>query len=129
MGDKNGRTFDLGTGTWSLYFEGEPIMRQDGPVAKKEKDNRLYLRYNAVGIPTDQLVVKEEFVNKTGEMYLNCKVEYEHELWGDKKRLDIHYKVDTDIYESWWSYTENGYLVIVLNERIRELPDFCRADI
>lgn len=99
----------------------------DRPVDKKEEGNRLYLRYNAIGIPADKLIVQEEFVNKTGEMFLDCTVEHHDKFWGSKQCVDIHYKVDTDVYESWDSFVENGYLVIVLNERKREQPDFHHA--
>lgn len=99
----------------------------DCPVAKKEKDNKLYLRYNAIGIPPEDLVVEEEFINSSGAMFLNCDVKYKHEFWEDERRVKIHREVDTNVYESWDSFVENGYLVIVLNERLRERPDFHRV--
>lgn len=99
----------------------------DCPVAKKKEDNKLYLRYNAIGIPPEDLVVKEEFVNSSGEMFLNCDVKYKHKFWEDERRVKIHYKVNTEVYESWDSFVEDGYLIIVLNERLCERPDFHRV--
>lgn len=113
--------FNLPTIHFSKYVWGTELSDS------KEEDNKLYLRYNAIGIPADRLAVREEFVNKSGEMYLTCEVECEDEFWGDKKKFNVRYRVDTDVYESWESFARDGYLVIVLNERVRERPDFHRA--
>lgn len=108
----------------NLIKEYECIWTYDLSIFEKEIDNRKVLFYNACGVPKDQITYEAEFVNKTGEMFLNIKGEVEFPKIGFKRKLDIHLPVDTHIYDGYEVDVFDGIVAVALHEIEREKPKF-----
>lgn len=96
----------------------------DTPVTEKELNGNKVLLYEAWGIPKDMITYETEFVNKTKETYLNIKGKHENESIGFENDINVHLKVDTDIYDGYEVYIEDGLITVVLHEIKNEAPVF-----
>ena len=92
-------------------------------IATEEKDNKKTTAYNIAGI---KIKCDKIFKNKTKETSLH--------FYGDGKVLgkeisfDETIFVNTNIYDKYDWYVNNGILYVVLFEKINEAPSFERAE-
>lgn len=96
----------------------------DTPVTEKELNGNKVLLYEAWGIPKNMVTYETEFINKTKETYLNIKGKHENESIGFENDINVHLKVDTDIYDGYEVYIEDGLVTVVLHEIKNEAPVF-----
>lgn len=94
----------------------------DRPVVEKEVNNDKVLLYEAWGIPKDMITYQTEFVNKTKQTYLNIKGEFKNEIIGFENDINVHLKIDTDIYDGYEVHIEDGLVTVVLHEIKNEAP-------
>ena len=91
--------------------------------AKEEKDNKLTYVYEVAGI---KIKCEEIFENKTKDMYLR--------FYGEASILNMNrvfnekIYINTDIYDKYDWYVNNGILYVVLFEKINKRPDFKRVE-
>ena len=102
-------------GMWNDY---------DTPVVTKEVNNDKVMLYEAWGIPKDMITYETEFVNKTKQTYLNIKGEFKNEMIGFENDINVHLRVDTDVYDGYEVYIEDGLITVVLHEIKNEAPVF-----
>ena len=100
-------------GMWNDY---------DTPVVTKEVNNDKVNLYEAWGIPKDMITYETEFVNKTKQTYLNIKGEFKNEMIGFENDINVHLRVDTDVYDGYEVYIEDGLITVVLHEIKNEAP-------
>lgn len=100
-------------GMWNDY---------DTPVVEKEVNNDKVLLYEAWGIPKHLITYKTEFINKTKQTYLNIKGEYKSEVIGFENDINVHLRIDTDIYDGYEVHIEDGLITVVLHEIKNEAP-------
>lgn len=107
-----------------MYFDENTheVMTYDAPVVTKEVNNDKVMLYEAWGIPKDMITYKTEFVNKTKQTYLNIKGEFKNEMIGFENDINVHLRVDTDIYDGYEVYIEDGMVTVVLHEIKNEAP-------
>lgn len=96
--------------------------KYDEPFKTFEKDCKKHLLYKIPGIY--ELTYTKEFVNKTKETFLNIKGEREIPELEYKNSVDIHLKIDTDLYNSYEVHHTEGILVVTLHEIINAEPTF-----
>lgn len=94
----------------------------DNPVVEKEVNNDKVLLYEAWGIPKDMITYATEFVNKTKQTYLNIKGEFKNEIIGFENDINVHLRIDTDIYDGYEVHIEDGLVTVVLHEIKNEAP-------
>ena len=87
-----------------------------------EKDNNKILVFNALGIPRENIEYKTEFVNKSKESYLVVQGNVELKDINYENGINIRMKIDTDIYDGYDVYIENGLVFVRLHEIINEAP-------
>lgn len=96
----------------------------DTPVVEKEVNNDKVLLYEAWGIPKDMITYETEFINKTKQTYLNIKGEFKNETFGFENDINVHLRIDTDVYDGYRVYVEDGLVTVILHEIINEAPVF-----
>lgn len=96
----------------------------DTPVVEKEVNNDKVMLYEAWGIPKDMITYETEFVNKTKQTYLNIKGEFKNEMIGFENDINVHLRVDTNIYDGYEVHIEDGLITVVLHEIKNEAPVF-----
>lgn len=89
--------------------------------AKQIKTDKIYI-YKAEGIPKENIIYKTEFVNRTKEIYLNIKGEYENDEFELYNKINVHLLIDTDIYEGYEVHIIDGLVHVILHEIINEQP-------
>lgn len=94
----------------------------DKPIIDKEVDGKRYLLYEAWGIPETAITHETEFVNKAKDMYLNVNGKAEDEYLGFENDINIHLRIDTDIYDSFEVSVNDGMVRIILHEIANEEP-------
>lgn len=94
----------------------------DRPVVEKEVNNDKILLYEACGISKDVITYKTEFVNKTKQTYLNIKGESKNEMVGFENDINVHLRIDTDIYDGYEVHVRHGLVIVVLHEIKNEAP-------
>ena len=87
-----------------------------------EKDNNKILVFNALGIPRENIEYKTEFVNKSKESYLVVQGSIELKDLNYENGINIRMKIDTDIYDGYDVYIENGLVFVILHEIVNEAP-------
>ena len=87
-----------------------------------EKDNNKILVFNALGIPRENIEYKTEFVNKSKESYLVVQGNVELKDINYENGINIRMKIDTDIYDGYDVYIENGLVFVRLHEIVNEAP-------
>ena len=92
-------------------------------IATEEKDNKKTTAYNIAGI---KLKCDKIFKNKTKETLLHFYGD--GKVLGEEINFDETIFVDTNIYDKYDWYVNNGILYVVLFERINEQPKFERAE-
>lgn len=109
-----------------MYFDENTheVMTYDVPVVTKEVNNDKVMLYEAWGIPKDMITYETEFVNKTKQTYLNIKGEFKNEMIGFENDINVHLRVDTDIYDGYEVCIEDGMVTVVLHEIKNEAPAF-----
>lgn len=101
-----------------MFYEND----YDRPVVEKEVNNDKVLLYEAWGIPKDMITYETEFVNKTKQTYLNIKGEFKNEIIGFENDINVHLRIDTDIYDGYEVHIENGLVTVMLHEIKNEAP-------
>lgn len=94
----------------------------DTPVVEKEVNNDKVLLYEAWGIPKDMITYETEFINKTKQTYLNIKGEFKNETIGFENDINVHLRIDTDIYDGYEVHIEDGLVTVILHEIKNEAP-------
>ena len=116
---------------WTKKFEMEKNMFTtalkdikgfDLAYATKELNNDKVMIYLATGIPNKNITYETEFVNKTKQTYLNIKGEFKNEMIGFENDLNVHLRIDTDIYDGYEVHVEDGLVTVVLHEIKNEAP-------
>ena len=92
------------------------------PIRTIEKDNNKILVFNALGIPRENIEYKTEFVNKSKESYLVVHGSVELKDLNYENGINIRMKIDTDIYDGYDVYIENGLVFVRLHEIVNEAP-------
>ena len=92
------------------------------PIRMIEKDNNKILVFNALGIPRENIEYKTEFVNKSKESYLVVHGSVELKDLNYENGINIRMKIDTDIYDGYDVYIENGLVFVRLHEIVNEAP-------
>lgn len=87
-----------------------------------EKDNNKIFIFNALGIPKENIEYKTEFVNKSKESYLVIQGSVELTDFNYENGINVRMKIDTDIYDGYDVYIENGLVFVRLHEIINEAP-------
>lgn len=106
------------------------VFGYEGAYITKELNNDKVLIYLATGIPKENITYETEFVNKTKETYLNIKGDVEVIDLGFKNDINIHLRIDTNIYDGYEVHIKNGLIAVVLHEIKNEAPvlkDYGRA--
>lgn len=92
------------------------------PFIEKEVNNTKILIYEALGIPKDLIKYETEFVNKTKQTYLNIKGEFNNETYDFANSINVHLRIDTNIYRGYEVNIEDGLVTVILHEIINEAP-------
>ena len=101
-----------------MFYEND----YDRPVVEKEVNNDKVLLYEAWGIPKDMITYETEFINKTKQTYLNIKGEFKREIIGFENDINVHLRIDTDIYDGYEVHIEDGLVTVILHEVKNEAP-------
>lgn len=88
----------------------------------KEELIKMILVFNALGIPRENIDYKTEFVNKSKESYLVVQGNVELKDLNYENGINIRMKIDTDIYDGYDVYIENGLVLVRLHEIVNEAP-------
>lgn len=94
----------------------------DRPVVEKEVNEDKVLLYEAWGIPKDMITYSTEFVNKTKQTYLNIAGKFKNGLIGFENDINVHLRIDTNIYDGYEVHIEDGLVTVVLHEIKNEAP-------
>ena len=116
-----------------LFFMNEKLFEKEyecmfisneynAPIRAIEKDNNKILVFNALGIPRENIEYKTEFVNKSKESYLVVHGSVELKDLNYENGINIRMKIDTDIYDGYDVYIENGLVFVRLHEIVNEAP-------
>ena len=116
-----------------LFFMNEKLFEKEyecmfisneynAPIRTIEKDNNKILVFNALGIPRENIEYKTEFVNKSKESYLVIQGNVELKDLNYENGINIRMKIDTDIYDGYDVYIENGLVFVRLHEIVNEAP-------
>ena len=95
----------------------------DNSMAKEEKDNKKTIAYNVAGI---KVKGEKVFENKTKTTKLHFYGE--SNILGKNIRFDETLTIDTDVYNKYDWYVNNGILYVVLYEKINKEPEFNRVE-
>lgn len=101
-----------------MFYEND----YDRPVVEKELNGDKVLLYEAWGIPRDLVTYDTEFINKTKQTYLNIVGKFENKLIGFENDINVHLRIDTDIYDGYEVHVEDGLVTVVLHEILNEAP-------
>lgn len=101
-----------------MFYEND----YDRPVVEKEVNNNKVLLYKAWGIPKNMITYETEFVNKTKQTYLNIKGEFKKEIISFENNINIHLRIDTDIYDGYEVDIKDGLITVILHEIENEAP-------
>ena len=116
-----------------LFFMNEKLFEKEyecmfisneynAPIRTIEKNNNKILVFNALGIPRENIEYKTEFVNKSKESYLVVQGNVELKDINYENGINIRMKIDTDIYDGYDVYIENGLVFVRLHEIVNEAP-------
>ena len=116
-----------------LFFMNEKLFEKEyecmfisneynAPIRTIEKDNNKILVFNALGIPRENIEYKTEFINKSKESYLVIQGSVELKDINYENGINIRMKIDTDIYDGYDVYIENGLVFVRLHEIVNEAP-------
>ena len=116
-----------------LFFMNEKLFEKEyecmfisneynAPIRTIEKDNNKILVFNALGIPRENIEYKTEFINKSKESYLVIQGSVELKDINYENGINIRMKIDTDIYDGYDVYIENGLIFVRLHEIVNEAP-------
>ena len=116
-----------------LFFMNEKLFEKEyecmfisneynAPIRTIEKDNNKILVFNALGIPRENIEYKTEFINKSKESYLVVHGSVELKDLNYENGINIRMKIDTDIYDGYDVYIENGLVFVRLHEIVNEAP-------
>lgn len=94
----------------------------DSAYITKEINNDKVMLFLAMGIPKENITYETEFINKTKQTYLNIKGEFKDEVIGFNNNINIHLRIDTDIYDGYDVFIDNGLVFVRLHEIINEAP-------
>ena len=94
----------------------------DSAYITKEINNDKIMLFLAMGIPKENITYETEFINKTKQTYLNIKGEFKDEVIGFNNNINIHLRIDTDIYDGYDVFIDNGLVFVRLHEIINEAP-------
>lgn len=94
----------------------------DRPVVTKELNSDKVMLYEAWGIPKENITYKTEFINKTKQMYLNVVGKNEISELGFENDINIHFLIDTDVYDGYEVNINDGMVMIILHEIKNEVP-------
>jgi len=94
----------------------------DRPIFVKELNGEKVMFYEACGIPKYLITYSTEFVNRTMQTYLNVIGKYEIPDFGFKNDINIHLPIDSNIYDGYEVYVEDGLIKVVLHEIKNEAP-------
>ena len=94
----------------------------DSAYITKEINNNKIMVFVAMGIPKDMITYETEFVNKTKQTYLNIKGEFKNEIIDFKNNINVHLRIDTDIYDGYEVHIEDGLVTVILHEIKNEAP-------
>ena len=101
--------------------------RYDTPIYTIEKDCTKIMLYELIGLSEEMLKIETEFINKTKETYININGEFEDKLTGWKNNINIHQRIDTEVYSYYDCNIKDGILTIILHEIINERPTFFKS--
>lgn len=105
----------------AMYIN-ENAVQYDSEYISEEIDNSKVLVYLAVGIPKQNISYETEFINRTKETYLNIKGSVESTSLNFSNEINIHLKIDTEIYYGYSIIIENGLIIVSLYEIENEAP-------
>lgn len=91
------------------------------PILTKDTNGSRVLFFDAKGIPKDCIQYETEFINKTKQIYLNIKGENFMSI-GFENSIDVHYLIDTNIYDGYRVIIQNGLVIVELYEIENEKP-------
>ena len=114
------------TGAFSRAFYDGISDGHDQPIRTEEKEEMKILLYSAPGFSPNNTTVEEEFVNRTKEFFVNIIGEMRSGCIEYSKKLNIHLKVDSCIYNKYRVRFDNGLIYIYLYEILQERPDITR---
>lgn len=92
------------------------------PIIEKEVNNTKILIYEALGVPKDLIKYETEFINKTKQTYLNIKGEFNNEIYDFANSINVHLRIDTNIYSGYEVNIEDGLVTVTLYEIINKVP-------
>lgn len=115
---KNGEYIKLGKEYECMFINNE----YNTAIRTIEKYNNKILVFNALGIPRENIDYKTEFVNKSKESYLVVQGNVELKDLNYENGINIRMKIDTDIYDGYDVYIENGLVLVRLHEIVNEAP-------
>ena len=101
-----------------MFYEND----YNRPVVEKEVNNDKVLLYEAFGIPKGVIRYETEFINKTKQTYLNINGEFKNEMVGFENNINVHLRIDTDIYDGYEVHVEDGLVTVTLHEIKNEAP-------
>ena len=93
------------------------------PIATEEKDCKRTIAYNIAGI---KIKCDKIFKNKSKSTYLHFYGE--GKVLDEKITFDQELFIDTDTYDKYDWYVNNGIIYIVLFEKINKEPKFERVE-
>ena len=101
-----------------MFYEND----YDRPVVEKEVNDDKVLLYEAWGLTKDMITYETEFINKTKQTYLNIKGEFKREIIDFENDINVHLRIDTDIYDGYEVHIEDGLVTVILHEIKNEAP-------
>ena len=101
-----------------MFYEND----YDRPVVEKELNGDKVMLYEAWGIPKGLITYSTEFINKTKQTYLNIVGKHKIKDIGFENDINVHLKIDTDIYDGYEVHIEDGLITVVLHEIKNEAP-------
>lgn len=101
-----------------MFYEND----YDRPVVEKELNGDKVMLYEAWGIPKEVITYSTEFINKTKQTYLNIVGKHENETIGFENSINVHLRIDTDIYDGYEVHIEDGLITVVFHEIKNEAP-------
>ena len=108
----------------TIYTTSPNLLRPTSMyMTSEEKDNKLTYAYEVAGI---KIKCEEIFENKTKDMYL--RFYGEASILNMNRAFDEKIYINTEVYDKYDWYVNNGILYIVLFEKINERPDFKRVE-
>lgn len=94
------------------------------PIMVKETNGEKIIYYDALGIPKECIIHKDEFINKTKQTFLNITDNYD--FWDDgmgyENHINVHLFIDTDVYDRYAVTIRDGLIRVTLSEIKNERP-------